>query len=518
MSKLFKNDFRDETTSDFNTQYNFSSGGVPSSLLITVDATHAGYINRNGFCYDSGAMSYAVSQDVWTKPFEKPLLKNHDSNSDPLGRVVASRFINTSESEGFTQLDVKVTDKEAIQKIIDGRFLTVSTHGAPMEGAPKELKYVKCSICDQNMLTAEEWCGHMRGNVYDNEKTGNEQKCFWSIGAMDYKEVSIVNSPADYRSNEGAAQIVSYTMMDGENPVPFHEKEDIHRSALVFSDSEVTYANDSISEEDFIEELIANPVLWESVNHDKKAYIDSKGLLFIQEAEKDEGICEEDLEDDAKAGYPPKCNSGYAVKTVKGKKKCVKKSSSKSKSKSSSGSYDTDWDAIMTEMDLYATFLEEATYLEDYEDAPAGGSNAGKYKTKGPYCGKAGGAPAKSYPVNTRARAKAALSYARHAPKPDGIRKCVCRHYSSLPSCSKDNENSVQLKGEKPTNPPVQKDINLEHYLSLVIRWDELSSEDKQEILVYTQWTLEKALKDAKDARKREQDIDSVLKSIELIQ
>ena len=119
MSKLFKNDFRDETTSDFSTQYNFSSGGVPSSLLITVDATHAGYINRNGFCYDSGAMSYAVSQDVWTKPFEKPLLKNHDMDVDPLGRVVASRFINTSETEGFTQLDVKVTDKEALPVLYD---------------------------------------------------------------------------------------------------------------------------------------------------------------------------------------------------------------------------------------------------------------------------------------------------------------------------------------------------------------------------------------------------------------
>jgi len=399
MSKLFKNDienskwvdlqFRDETTSDFSTQYNFSSGGVPSSLLITIDATHAGYINRNGFCYDSGAMSYAVSQDVWTKPFEKPLLKNHDMDVDPLGRVVASRFIKTSESEGFTQLDVKVTDKEAIQKIIDGRYLTVSTHGAPMDGAPNELKYVKCSICDQNMLTAEEWCGHMRGNIYDNEKTGNEQKCFWSIGAMDYKEVSIVNSPADYRSNEGAAQIVSYTMMDGENPVPFHEKEEAHRPALIFSDSEVAYADSSISEENFVEELIANPVLWEAVNHDKKAYIDSKGLLFVQDTEKDEEVGDEDTEDGSKAG---------------------------------------------------------------------------------------------------------------------------------LPSCSNDNENDVQLKGEKPTNPPVQKDIDLERYLSLVIRWDELSSEDKQEILVYTQWTLEKSLNDAKDARKREQDFDSVLKSLELIQ
>lgn len=69
------------------------------------------------------------------------------------------------------------------------------------------------------------------------------------------------------------------------------------------------------------------------------------------------------------------------------------------------------------------------------QDRP-GGSNVGKYKT-GPFCGPSGGAPKGSYPVNTAKRAKAALAYARHAPNPGGIRKCVCRHYPSLPSCKK---------------------------------------------------------------------------------
>jgi len=276
MSKLLKNDFRDETTSDFSSVSYTPSGAIPESLLITVDATHAGYVNRNGFCYDSGAMSYAVSQDVWIKPFEKPLLKNHDMESEPLGRVSASRYIKTSETEGFTQLDVKVTDKEAIQKIIDGRYLTVSTHGAPMEDAPAELQYVKCSICGTNILTADEWCGHMRGNVYENEKTGKEEKCFWTIGAMDYKEVSIVNAPADYRSEEGAAQIVSYSMMDGEKPLPYHT-EDKHREALVFSDSEVEYATSDNMEI----ESVANSILWEAVDHDKEAYIAAKGLVYV---------------------------------------------------------------------------------------------------------------------------------------------------------------------------------------------------------------------------------------------
>lgn len=63
-----------------------------------------------------------------------------------------------------------------------------------------------------------------------------------------------------------------------------------------------------------------------------------------------------------------------------------------------------------------------------------GGSNVGKYK-KVPskdFAGKAGGAPAGSYPINTVKRAKAALAYAHNAPNPSGIKKAVHRKYPSL--------------------------------------------------------------------------------------
>jgi len=78
------------------------------------------------------------------------------------------------------------------------------------------------------------------------------------------------------------------------------------------------------------------------------------------------------------------------------------------------------------------------------QDKP-GGSNVGKYK-KGPFCGPAGGAPQGSYPVNTRARAISAIAYARHAPNPSGIRKCVCGHYPDLPACGKKEKSSMSEK------------------------------------------------------------------------
>lgn len=63
-----------------------------------------------------------------------------------------------------------------------------------------------------------------------------------------------------------------------------------------------------------------------------------------------------------------------------------------------------------------------------------GGSNVGKYKdvAKGSFCGPAGGAPAGSYPVNSKKRAKAALAYARNAPNPGGVKACVYRKFPNM--------------------------------------------------------------------------------------
>jgi hypothetical protein len=63
-----------------------------------------------------------------------------------------------------------------------------------------------------------------------------------------------------------------------------------------------------------------------------------------------------------------------------------------------------------------------------------GGSNVGKYKSvsKTNFAGPSGGAPAGSYPINTEKRAKAALAYARNAPRPAGIKKAVYKKYPGL--------------------------------------------------------------------------------------
>jgi hypothetical protein len=61
-----------------------------------------------------------------------------------------------------------------------------------------------------------------------------------------------------------------------------------------------------------------------------------------------------------------------------------------------------------------------------------GGSNVGRYPGVTNFAGPAGGAPRGSFPINTRTRGKAALSYARNAPNPSGIRRAVQAKYPSL--------------------------------------------------------------------------------------
>ena len=66
-----------------------------------------------------------------------------------------------------------------------------------------------------------------------------------------------------------------------------------------------------------------------------------------------------------------------------------------------------------------------------------GGSNVGKYPNVSKFAGPSGGAPKGSYPINTKKRAKAALSLAHNAPNPACIKKAVYRAYPSLKKKSK---------------------------------------------------------------------------------
>ena len=173
------------------------SQGSPA-LEVVLDATHGGYVNRNFARYNSEAMKRSYKS--FYTPFPKPVLTEHDDERSPIGRVVGADFIamdnagDPHKPSSKIRLKTLITDSDAIQKILDGRYMTVSISGKPAD--------IKCSICGE----ASSFFGckndHERGHTYDGKS------CFADIGDMDYSEVSFVNKPAD-QSKDHAATVVS---------------------------------------------------------------------------------------------------------------------------------------------------------------------------------------------------------------------------------------------------------------------------------------------------------------------
>jgi hypothetical protein len=118
----------------------------------------------------------------WTSPHPKPILRNHDEHGEPLGRVRLAEFVMHS-STGKPAIIVvpAISDPECIEKVKDGRYLTVSV-GANTDGA-------YCSICGTNR--AEGFCEHRRGQEY------KEGLAFIKVKNLWFFELSFVNMPAD---------------------------------------------------------------------------------------------------------------------------------------------------------------------------------------------------------------------------------------------------------------------------------------------------------------------------------
>jgi len=201
---------------------NISDSENKKFLEVTVDATHCGYFNHNLYFYSHDGMAKAVSS--WLHPYNKPVLSHHVEDKTAIGRVVQAAFIPLMRSHfpndagkdeknvevlrgapsGKIRLKILVTDKSAIDDVLNQRFFTVSTGGSPVD-APL------CSVCKKpigySSFGASLSCDHQIGKVYDGKL------CGMIISEMDYKEVSFINCPADY-SNDHVASVVSMQFVD----------------------------------------------------------------------------------------------------------------------------------------------------------------------------------------------------------------------------------------------------------------------------------------------------------------
>ena len=157
---------------------------IPDSVEIKIKATHFNFVNKNAVRYTDSAVK--AGANTWIAPYQKPQLIGHDKQSDPIGRITAYQILHTdslSEPPDYVELTAKITDSAAIEKIMDGRYNTVSV-------GSKSSKVI-CSECNQNIIE-DGLCAHKKGALNSKGK-----RVHWIIDQLDYVECSFVNEPAD---------------------------------------------------------------------------------------------------------------------------------------------------------------------------------------------------------------------------------------------------------------------------------------------------------------------------------
>lgn len=178
-------------------------------LKVTIDATHSGVItNRRvypGVKVKDGYKSFFSKANGGSSDFDKPVLKHHGVYDDPIGRVVSASFTQLkqgrdfendfmspdpvgSKGSGVVTVVANITDPDAIQKIIDGRYISVS--------AGHETDSMTCSICDKSIVKCDHWPGKYYNEEGDETDAENGFMCYYITGNMSYNEVSFVNMPA----------------------------------------------------------------------------------------------------------------------------------------------------------------------------------------------------------------------------------------------------------------------------------------------------------------------------------
>lgn len=157
------------------------SNELPKSIIVTVEAIHAG-MTKNKTFYPADKLESSVG--TWLTPYNKPVIKNHNTWEEPNGRVIDAVFKeSTLKPETSTiELKLKITDPDVIEKVLDGRYQTLSIGGSTSEA--------RCSICAKDVVETG-WCGHSRGRKYEGKEA------YWIIGEMEFNEISWVNVPAD---------------------------------------------------------------------------------------------------------------------------------------------------------------------------------------------------------------------------------------------------------------------------------------------------------------------------------
>jgi len=193
-----------------------------TKLRVNINATQSGYLlNRRVY-----PGRFVKDKSVWgtwcdekhggCAPYNKPILTHHNHHGEPIGRVVAAEFVQHWDDQrlqkdyqnpatgddngsGTVQVVGMITDSEAIQKILDGRYNTVSTG--------QNSNHAYCSICGQDWKQ-DGICEHRPGKHYEEDSDEDVGRlCYIITGPLNYRELSYVNIPANVNAVTVGAEL-----------------------------------------------------------------------------------------------------------------------------------------------------------------------------------------------------------------------------------------------------------------------------------------------------------------------
>lgn len=176
---------------DFSESFNSKHG-----LIIEVAAIHEGLTsNYNNY----SAVELEKALQSWVDPYPKPIILNHDLNTEPIGRVMAAKMDKEEDGSSFVRLQIAITDPVAAQKVLDKRYLTGSVGGR----AGKAI----CSVSGDDLATEDD-SGRPKAPKYKRGKVYKGKLAYVDMQDISFKEYSFVNQPADQKSGVRALKSV----------------------------------------------------------------------------------------------------------------------------------------------------------------------------------------------------------------------------------------------------------------------------------------------------------------------
>lgn len=206
-----KNQLIDSVLESIDKQKNDKPEDKVTGLLVRAIDSHAFKLTRHNHLYLPAHVAIAASKML--SPYNLPVLTHHNTGSDPIGRIIESKYVSTPNPSvadevntwtietknlhkklrkykdilydsnnlglGYVESISNIIDEDAIKKIVSGVYNTISVG--------YRTDKVLCSECGEPLWE----CEHMPGKDYGHGPV------YAIFGNLEYTEKSYVNVPAD---------------------------------------------------------------------------------------------------------------------------------------------------------------------------------------------------------------------------------------------------------------------------------------------------------------------------------